>query len=154
MLRLLAVVLALAALVWWFGSPLDFHSGCVTVAYPARCRGAVVGNRCHGDLIEALPRREFRVDRTSQRVTETGIDISGAHPRCRVNDCRDWECIDEIFVRTAHETDFREQLRPGLTPVDPTRTLSVVYVSAREWWQLRAKLYVEKTLKRLLRKAE
>ena len=151
MLRLLALVAALAALVWWWGLPAGLHTGCATIAYPARCRGAVVGNRCHGDLTEALPRREFRVDRGAQRVSEPGVDVSGAHPRCKVSDCTEWECVDEIFVRTAHGGEFREQLRPGLTPVDPTKTLGVVYVSALEWWQLRAKIYAQRMMRRFMR---
>ena len=138
MVRLLIAIVAIGALVWSWDQLFGVRLGCGVIAYPARCQGAVIGNRCHGELGEALPRRRFLVDSVAQRVTEEGEQASGAHPRCRVTDCKQWECIDEIFVRTAREGEFREQLRPGLTSVDPRRTLSAVYVPAWKWWQLRA----------------
>jgi hypothetical protein len=138
MVRLLIAIVAIGAILWSWDQLFGGRVGCGVIAYPARCQGAVIGNRCHGELADALPRRRFLVDPGAQRVTEAGEQTSGAHPRCRVTDCRQWECLDEVFVRTAREGEFREQLRPGLISVDPRRTLSVVYVPAWKWWQLRA----------------
>ncbi|HSD11583.1 MAG TPA: hypothetical protein VLF14_11385 [Candidatus Binatia bacterium] len=141
-MRLLVVAFAVAAIAWYlFGSGL----GCETIAYPVRCRGAVVGNRCHGDLVEALPQRRFVVDPAAQRVVEIGVH-DGSHPRCRVQACGQWECIDEVFVRSASDREFRQQLRPGLTPVDPRWTLSEVYVPAWLWWKVRVQTLAEGAL--------
>jgi hypothetical protein len=85
-------------------------------------------------------------------VTEEGEQTAATHPRCRVTDCGQWECIDEIFVRTAHDGEFREQLRPGLAPVDPRRTLSVVYVPAWKWWQLRAQTFAAHAIAKIRRR--
>lgn len=138
MLRLLVAVVAIGAILWSWDEIFGLAPGCRTVAYPVRCQGAVIGNRCHGELGEALPRRAFLVDPGGQRVIEEDATSTGSRPRCRVTDCQQWECVDEVFVRIAREDGFREQLRPGLTPVDPRRTLSVVYVTAWKWAQLRA----------------
>ena len=135
MLRLLVAALAIGALFWWWQDPGTLGA-CRTVAYPVRCKGDVIGNECHGELGPTLMRREFLVDGGAQRVTEGGAAAATAH--CNVSDCANWKCMDEIFLRTAHDGEFREQLRPGLTAVDPRRTLAVVYVPAWKWWQIRA----------------
>jgi hypothetical protein len=151
--RLLVAVVAIAAVFWVWDQLFGLNLGsCSTVAYPARCQGAVIGNHCHGELSAALPRRMFAVDPTSQRVMEAAAATSSVHPRCRVTDCAHWECIDEVFLRTARDGEFAEQLRPGLAPVDPARTLSVVYVPAWKWWQLRAQALVEEGIARLQRR--
>jgi len=152
MVRLLVAVVAIGAIFWWWDDLFGARLGCGIIAYPARCQGAVIGNRCHGELGDALPRRKFVVDASAQRVTEPGAPESNAHPRCRVTDCRQWECIDEIFLRTAHDGEFREQLRPGLAPVDPSRTLSVVYVPAWKWWQLRAQSFAARAFAEIRRR--
>lgn len=138
MLRLLAAVIVAVVIFSSWERFFGAGDGCRTVVYPARCGGAVIGNRCHGELGEALPRRTFQVDPAKQRVVEQGGAGSEAHPRCRVTDCRHWECLDEVFVRTVQNGDFREELRPGLTAVDPRWTPTVAYVTAWKWWQLRA----------------
>ena len=152
MARLLIAIVAIGAILWSWETLFGGRLGCGVVAYPARCQGAVIGNRCHGELADALPRRRFLVDPAAQRVTEEGEQTTSAHPRCRVTDCTQWECIDEIFVRTAREGEFREQLRPGLTSVDPRRTVSVVYVPAWKWWQLRAQSFVTRIFAELRRR--
>jgi len=151
MFRLLIAAVAIVALFWWWDQPGGFRSSCETIAYPVRCQGATIGNRCHGELGDALPRRVFRVDAAANRVTENGAAASEIHPRCRVTDCGEWECVDEIFVRTAHGGDFSEQLRPGLTPVDPLRTLSQVYVPQWKWWEQRARAFAQRTTRRFMR---
>jgi hypothetical protein len=135
-MRWLVAALAIAAVVWSWQHLFGSGFGCETIAYPVRCRGAVIGNRCHGTLVEALPRRRFLVDPGAQRVTEAGSGESRA--RCRVQDCRRWDCIDEVFVRSAGDGEFRQLLRPGLAPLDPRWTPSEVYVPAWLWWKIRA----------------
>ncbi len=143
-MRLLLAALAIAAILWSWNHLFGSGFGCETIAYPVRCRGAVVGNRCHGALVEALPRRRFLVEPGAQRVTEPGAGES--HARCRVQECQQWECIDEVFVRSATDHEFRQQLRPGLTPVDPRWTPSEVYVPAWLWWRVRAQMLAERAL--------
>jgi hypothetical protein len=147
-MRWVVAVLALAAIAWsWqklFGSDFD----CETVAYPVRCRGAVIGNRCHGALVEALPQRRFVVNPAAQRVTELGAG-DGSHSRCRVQGCGQWDCVDAVYVRSANEGEFRQLLRPGLTPVDPRWTPSEVYVPAWMWWRMRAQALAERALGKL-----
>jgi hypothetical protein len=141
-MRWLVAVLAIAAVVWSWQHPSGFGFACETIAYPVRCRGAVIGNRCQGALVEALPRRRFSVDPGAQRVTEDGGGESRA--RCRVEGCRRWACIDEVFVRSADDGEFHQQLRPGLAPVDPRWTPSEVYVPAWLWWKVRAQALAER----------
>ena len=147
-MRWLVAALAVAALIWsweqWFPSGI----GCETTAYPVRCRGSVIGNVCHGALVEALPPRNFVVDPATQRVTEQGVS-EGSRPRCRVQECGRWECIDEVFVRSANDREFRQLLRPGLSPVDPRWTPSEVYVSVWVWWRVRGQAFAERTLGQL-----
>src|SRR5437867_4153438 len=135
-MRWLVGALAVVAIVWSWQQLFGSGFGCETIAYPVQCRGAVIGNRCHGALVAALPRRRFLVDPGAQRVTEDGPRES--HARCHVEDCRRWDCIDEVFVRSARGGEFRQQLRPGLAPVDPRWTPSEVYVPAWQWWKIRA----------------
>ncbi len=147
-MRWIVAALALAAIAWsWqrlFGSDLD----CETIAYPVRCRGAVIGNRCHGALVEALPQRRFVVNPAAQRVTELGAG-DGSRSRCRVQGCGQWDCVDAVYVRSASEGEFRQLLRPGLTPVDPRWTPSEVYVPAWTWWRMRAQAVAERALGKL-----
>jgi hypothetical protein len=149
-MRWLVAVLAVAAIAWsWqqlFGTGSGF--GCETIAYPVRCRGAVIGNRCHGALVEALPPRRFAVNPAAQRVTELGAS-DGSHPRCHVQECGQWECVDEVYVRSANDREFRQLLRPGLAPVDPRWTPSEVYVPAWMWWRVRAQALAERALGKL-----
>ncbi len=147
MLRLLIALVAIGAFFWWWEDP-GTPGACRTVAYPVRCQGDVIGNECHGELGAALARREFLVDRGPQRVTERGA----APGHCSVSDCANWKCMDEIFLRTARDGQFREELRPGLTAVDPRRTLSAVYVPAWKWWQLRAEHAARRALSGAWRK--
>jgi hypothetical protein len=63
-----------------------------------------------------------------------------------VQECQQWECIDEVFVRSVTGREFRQQLRPGLTPVDPRWTPSEVYVPAWLWWRIRAQMLAERAL--------
>src|SRR5262245_54616680 len=128
MLRLLVAVAAVAAIVWSWGQLSGTALQCHATAYPVRCSGTVIGNRCHGSLGEAMPRRTFTVDAQAQGVVEEGARGREGHPHCRVTDCNGWECVDEIFVRTWREGEFREELRPGLSPVDPIRGPSIAYV--------------------------
>jgi len=152
MLRVLIAVVAIGAIFWAWDPLGGLRDDCRTVAYPVRCAGAVIGNRCHGDLVEALPRREFLVDPGAQRVRERTEESASSAARCRVTDCRQWECMDEVFVRTARDGDFSEQLRPGLMAVDPRRTLSVVYVPAWKWLPLRARALAALAVARLRRR--
>jgi hypothetical protein len=147
-MRWLVAALAVAALAWSWEQLFPSGIGCETTAYPVRCRGAVIGNVCHGALVEALPPRRFVVDPATQRVTERGLS-DGSHPRCRVQECGRWECIDEVFVRSANDREFRQLLRPGLSPVDPRWTPSEVYVPAWVWWRVRAQVFAERTLGQL-----
>jgi hypothetical protein len=142
-MRWLVGALAVVAILWSWQQLFDSGFGCEMIAYPVRCRGAVIGNRCHGALIEALPRRRFLVDPGAQRVTEDGAQ---SHARCRVEDCHRWNCIDEVFVRSAGDGEFRQQLRPGLAPVDPRWTPSEVYVPVWLWWKVRAQALAERAL--------
>jgi hypothetical protein len=151
MARLLIAVVAIGAILWSWDRLVGLPGGCSTIAYPLRCSGAVIGNECHGQVGEALARREFVVDPAAQRVTESG-GSTDSHARCRVVDCRQWECMDEIFLRTARDGQFREQLRPGLTAVDPRKTLSVVYGSAWQWWAVRAEAAARRALAAATRK--
>jgi hypothetical protein len=147
-MRWLVAALAVAALIWSWEQLVPSGIGCETTAYPVRCRGSVIGNVCHGALVEALPPRNFVVDPATQRVTEQGVS-EGSHPRCRVQECGRWECIDEVFVRSANDREFRQLLRPGLSPVDPRWTPSEVYVSVWVWWRVRAQAFAERTLGQL-----
>ena len=147
-MRWLVAAIAVAAIAWSWQQLFGADFACETIAYPVRCRGAVIGNRCHGDLVEALPRRRFAVNPAAQRVTELGAG-GGSHSRCRVQECGQWECIDEVYVRTATDHEFRQLLRPGLTPVDPRWTPSEVYVPASVWWRVRAQAFAERTLGQL-----
>ena len=149
-MRLLIVALAAAAIVWSWNDLFGTGFGCETIAYPVRCRGTVVGNRCHGELVEALPRRRFVADPAKQRVVELGPQ-EGLQPRCHVEECGHWECMDEVFVRSANGREFREQLRPGLVPVDPRWTPSEVYVPGWLWWKVRLQAVAERLLSRISR---
>jgi len=147
-MRWLVAALTVAALIWSWEQLFPSGIACETTAYPVRCRGSVIGNVCHGALVEALPPRNFVVDPATQRVTEQGVS-EGSHPRCRVQECGRWECIDEVFVRSANDREFRQLLRPGLSPVDPRWTPSEVYVSVWVWWRVRAQAFAERTLGQL-----
>jgi hypothetical protein len=142
-MRWLVGALAVVAAVWTWQNLFGSGFGCETTAYPVRCRGAVIGNRCHGALVEALPLRRFLVDPGAQRVTEAGGE---SRARCHVEDCHQWECIDEVFVRSAGGGEFRQQLRPGLAPVDPRWTPAEVYVPAWLWWKVRAQALAARTV--------
>ena len=146
-MRWLVAALAVAALAWSWERLFPSGALCATTVYPVRCRGAVIGNLCHGALVEALSRRTFLVDPAGQRVTEPGASEE-SHPHCRVQACGHWECIDEVFVRSADDAGFRQLLRPGLAPVDPRWTPSEVYVPAWTWWRIRAQTFAERMLGR------
>ena len=106
----------------------------------------MIGDRCKGSLIEALPRRHFLVDERRKRVLEAGTASRAA--RCKVVDCKNWKCIDEVFVRTATDGQYRELLRAELIALDPGRAGRTVHVSAGEWWRLAAEGEVRKVFAR------
>ncbi len=147
-MRWLVAALAVAAIAWSWQQLFGSDFGCETIAYPVRCRGSVIGNRCHGALVEALPQRRFVVNPAAQRVTELGAS-DGSHPRCHVQECGQWECVDEVYVRSANDREFHQLLRPGLAPVDPRWTPSEVYVPAWVWWRVRTQALAERALGKL-----